>query len=179
MVQKLENVVIMSLEEYEKFAEAQVAKKEPKVGKWYKNTKCEGTIINLQIWNDNEKSGYGIHLGMWGNWGMLNYEDYTLATPQEVDKALIEEAKRRGFRYDSYIIDERTNILWGIDNDGKKEKALLNNEKWAEVIEVDKSQETPEFFNLMQLSEIAVEMTKAVQSLNERVIKLEKESTNG
>ena len=70
-------------------------KKELEIGKWYKNTKSDGTLINLQTCNDNEKSGYGIHLGIWGTWGMLNHEDYILATPQEVGEVLIKEAKWR------------------------------------------------------------------------------------
>ncbi|MFE2860937.1 hypothetical protein [Sphingobacterium multivorum] len=66
------------------------------VGKWYKNTKVEGTFINCQVFTDNVKSGYGVHMGLWSDhWGILNFEDYNEASSIEIRDMLFSEAKRR------------------------------------------------------------------------------------
>lgn len=73
-------------------------KKELEIGKWYKNKNLPTTIINCQVFNEREKYGYGFHLDLYADkWGLLNYEDYTEATEDEVRNALINEAKKRGY----------------------------------------------------------------------------------
>ena len=78
--------------------------KKLKVGKWYKNTKVEGTLINCQFFGILDKYGYGIHLETWSDkWGLLNFEDYDEAKSSEIQKALIDEAKRRGYTNENTI----------------------------------------------------------------------------
>lgn len=80
-------------------------KVEFKRGTWYINkhtVNTNFTIINLQHFDDNEKSGYGLHMGLWGAWGMLNYEDFREATPEEVTEALTKEAVKR-YKVGDYV----------------------------------------------------------------------------
>jgi hypothetical protein len=63
--------------------------KELKIGTWYKSKLTPTTIINCQIFTENEKGGYGLHMNHWSeNWGLLNFQDYVEATEQEVFEAL-------------------------------------------------------------------------------------------
>lgn len=113
--------------------------KELEVGKWY-------------WWNlDNERKtlfcfngSYGQHTqygfsadGKWSNQLSCIYGcNFSKATPEQVGQGLINEVAKRGYEFDNYIYDHRTNILWGnnLDDDGKEEKALFSNGNWAAII---------------------------------------------
>lgn len=121
-------------------------KKELEVGKWYtiayNNNPKEVVSINFveQIEGDKVWYSYGIDLknNEWKNKDWYNSRHTSVeATQQEVEEALIKEAKRRGYNYDNYIFDESNNILWGndIDDDGRVEKVLLSNGLWAKIRE--------------------------------------------
>jgi len=69
-------------------------KVELEVGKWYKHTTCNNTIC-FKI----DNSGYGIWEGKWSELIIIVENDnWTPATHQEVEDALIIEAKKRGFK---------------------------------------------------------------------------------
>jgi len=80
-------------------------KQEPKfeVGKWYKNK--FGEVVNYQTNNP-----YGVNsMGQWycnNDWEFKESSGYIPATPQEVETALIAEAKKRGFK-EGVKIDKR------------------------------------------------------------------------
>ena len=93
-------------------------KKELEVGRWYKSIK-RNFLVNYQ--GDNMEN-----YGFWENQGFKNniafggyWKDECIeATPQEVETALIAEAKKRGFK-EGYI--------------------LFNSGKWAEIIPQEKT----------------------------------------
>lgn len=124
-------------------AEAAEAKEEVE-GKWYAAHR-DGRVSLLFFCTrvkNNLLQGFGFNEERWlggAEYGWCNPWDIggsiTKATPQEVEAALIEEAKRRGFDYDDFVFEDLTNILWAnYDSDivGKEEKALFNNGKWNE-----------------------------------------------
>lgn len=122
-----------------------------KVGTWYKSKLTPSTIINCQIFTENEKGGYGVHMGIWSeNWGLLNFNDYVEATEQEVFEALKNEAVKRGFvsgcwikRPDCFINKGSVKCAFGTEKyelfGSKNDKLQLNgssifeNGVWAEV----------------------------------------------
>lgn len=71
---------------------------ELEVGKWYKNA-----FYNTLLCYTGESYGYGFFEGKWnsdGDWGSLStFKSNTVeATKEEVEQALIIEAKKRGFK---------------------------------------------------------------------------------
>lgn len=136
--------------------------KELEVGKWYKRDTDEiGTFLFLEDKNEFHLTGYGFCEGDWV--GRDVEEEYkgwctmgwTLATPEEVKSALVEEAKRRGFekwndqnvkcttgkivipsgqaekQYFDFISEHNSLSLHGIE--------VFDKGKWAEIIEQPQS----------------------------------------
>lgn len=166
MVQKLENVVIMSLEEYNKIVGEQSFKNDlPIAEKWYWLDDKYLLIFITEVKSKKEVIGYGLHgvTKQWYNEGSWsNFPNYTLATPQEVEETLIEEAKRRGFVCGNSLIEGERKTIIGSDvefvfnsvfnflnifysrGEDKYFSTIFNNGKWAKVIEVDKFAELKE-----------------------------------
>lgn len=129
---------MISIDQFREFYPEQ--NKELETGKWYKteNDSC-------LFYHRGGNSSYGFQKGVWTeNWDtdLYTWERDRLtvleAGVEEVESALIEEAKRRGFDYDNYTFFDLKNILLGHDNDNKKDdKVLFNNGKWAEIIKND------------------------------------------
>lgn len=123
-------------------------KQELEVGKWYKYKKEKRFICYI-----TENGRYGFDAD--GDWFKEIKSDnkfdegYYLATPQEVGTALINEAKRRGFK-DGCIINNSPlgfpDMPQKIDGDrlqwdgtylnfGYRNHAIFKDGKWAEIIE--------------------------------------------
>ena len=104
---EVRNSVLLQLADNNSYSEEILKKECPKLFKlkpnnWYKTTDNENCLLfATEIINSNNANGYGF--GRNGNWieQTFNYEiglrDTRLATPQEVETALIQEAKKRGF----------------------------------------------------------------------------------
>lgn len=77
----------------------EVFKKELEVGKWYKNK--YNCLFCITEKDDEKYRSYGFMQGKWKDYGEFTNEDdlssNTEATPQEVETALIREAKKKGF----------------------------------------------------------------------------------
>lgn len=123
---------------FELYLSKEEVKKELEVGKWYKHP--NGEYPDWLVCYGENKICYGFTVrGKWnydygeGWFEYLNSYPMIEATPQEVEKALIEEAKRLGFK-GGFIFDERTNILWNQKDNGE-ETAVLSNGKWASIVE--------------------------------------------
>lgn len=122
------------------------------IGKWYKYKDSNGEYTNSIIANfqgKEEDSNYGFDfLGKWRNDVTLyNHKlgrEIIEATPQEVEKALIEEAKRIGHAYSEYDYNPEENELCGI-NDGRLESIFADGhweqptDKFAELKEAFKN----------------------------------------
>lgn len=131
-------------------------KQEPKfeVGKWYCEIESPNNIIYYKGGGlEDYGTCYGVWDDLWGTEFALFPELYNLrpATEEEVEQALIKEAKNRGFK-DGVVVDEvgdnckgEVKIL-GNDPDlfsnNKKlmigKAIVFNNGKWAKIIEEDK-----------------------------------------
>ena len=79
-------------------------KVELEVGKWYKSTTLSNVFLFLK---DKEYGRYGFDSNGWYNVTDSNFElepdKWTLATKEEVETALIAEAKKRGFKEGVYF----------------------------------------------------------------------------
>lgn len=118
-------------------------KKDLEVGKWYirkNNKKC-------LICYDGGESGYGFgYAGFWGNWLMNenNINDFTEATTQEVESALISEAKKRGYKENIIIKglgntqDGRFHYRSDINYLYCGSYAIFQNGQWATIIQPEK-----------------------------------------
>ena len=128
-----------------------VFEEELEVGVWYKNIKEPLNIIYLESGNKDSFECYGFSdSGQWMelmNRNTFNCGPYTKATAQEVETALINEAKKRGFkngviveRPDSFINDGTVTILGGnfslLGNIGLQLGgfAIMENGAWATII---------------------------------------------
>lgn len=153
---------------FELYLAKEEVKKELEVGKWY-----FGELDNERktLFCFNGEYGlftqYGFNVkGEWSNQiGCIEGLKYTEATPQEVEKALIEEAKRRykvGYKlskvHDDYSKGDRIfslNLshqsglcdLW-IDNDGDRghSSCIFKNGQWATIIEQENPAEVTDKF---------------------------------
>jgi len=84
----------------------EVFKKELVVGSWYNSLKHPKQLIFVVDFKDVQRiKGYGFDTrGNWErdnnefSWGLPSDGDYTESTPQEVEAALIREAKKRGYK---------------------------------------------------------------------------------
>lgn len=131
-------------------------KKELEVGKWYRHT--SGSLANYQGLN---KSCYGISIyGGWNHqeWFITRNQGWTEAPAQEVEEALIKEAKRRykvgdklnkvqddfskGNRIFNTNLTHQAGLcdLW-IDDDNRYSSCIFKDGKWAKVIKEHKSLE--------------------------------------
>jgi len=128
-------------------------KKDLEVGKWYKHTKYKNTIC-FKISN----VGYGTWEGKWSKEVMIvDTSNWILATNQEVEYALIKEAKKRGYKKGNYICltnkkvelyagylvsyNNHNNNLW-IENG-----CVFQNGEWAEIIETITKAEAEKLLN--------------------------------
>jgi hypothetical protein len=151
-IEEIESQIKDLLKEVEKLK--QVPTQEPKfeVGKWYKSGK---TLFNYQL-------DYGVYgfddKGEWetcDSWIWETWFDGTrLATPQEVETALIAEAKKRGFKAGTRIKTEEfgesviSNSCAGFSYRDEKHhnygslyyngKLIYTQGQWAEIIQDDK-----------------------------------------
>ena len=114
------------------------------VGKWYKR---DEDIIFVTKFDGKQISFYGYYLGKWvgRDWMYLNTSVFIEATTEEVETALIEEAKRRGFKEgvifyycnggSKGIIGEFVDETYFYDNQLRfKGSTIFENGKWAEII---------------------------------------------
>lgn len=121
-------------------------KTELEVGKWHKNK--YDSLFCIQEIKGNSVFGYGFsHIGpIWSNRFNWSIEKITEATPEEVEFALIAEAKRRGYKTgvfcefgimkdvraiksSIFMYDEKRNGLYmGYDE-------VFVNGKWSPIIE--------------------------------------------
>jgi hypothetical protein len=117
------------------------------VGKWYK---CKDYLM---VWNNGNET-YGFFDGSFGNWRFGNDKKHklTLATDKELKKALIKEAKNKGFKKGVNInnLESIGNMLifhhHGISSNGSfynisenafwfMGKLIFWNGKWAKIVE--------------------------------------------
>ena len=154
---KIRTELLKQLAENNSFSEKLIKKEFPQlfenkleVGKWYK-FKPNGTI---GFYKGKNLDSYGIHNG--GNWidnckWFYNYNlevsDLELATPQEVETALINEAKKRGYKEGNYnclksfyVKDCKKYYYNSEENqlrisNGYQYNIIFDNGKWAEIIE--------------------------------------------
>lgn len=148
-----------------KYAEI-ITYKNLKIDTWYKSKLTPTTIINCQIFTENEKGGYGFHMGYYSqNWGLLNFQDYVEATQEEVFEALKKEAVKRGYvkgakiKCPIYISENYTGIVngdfyWAEGSDCLTVSCKETNRPnpnfplfwkgvWAEIIEQPKEEKKP------------------------------------
>lgn len=131
-------------------------KEEPKfeVGKWYKGVKRKNIIAYCERLYERGFYGYGFDdNGVWSanDLWLENADDPLEATKEEVEEALIKEAKRRGFKdgikfvssksslkgrinTSSFNYLEDCNELCCLDYSGQTD-SIFHNGKWAEIIE--------------------------------------------
>ena len=123
---------------------------------WYKHHNNEHKPW-LMYYNFKSKEGYGINAGcewmsIWRNDGYIERNNLIKATDQEVEEALIKEAKRRGYKdgvicksfnhncdlkinqcEKSHYVAEYNKLRYG--KDGNRLVVVYSNGKWAEIIE--------------------------------------------
>lgn len=130
-------------------------KTELEVGKWYKNTDSgyeESIAFATKLHSEtpnNQFAGYGFD--MFKGWvksdtdtELFGSKKWRLATPQEVESALIAEAKKRGYEEAVYVVSlENKNIIHLIKGDfyfGRdgnlyyKGAMIFKTGKWATII---------------------------------------------
>lgn len=120
-------------------------KGELEVGKWY----CEKNYNWLVFRSDESGNGYGLNKSKWQDMMVCTENTDTikweLATNEEVESALIEEAKRRGFKegvinnienipYTPWMYDYYNNRLF-LNN-----WCIFENAKWANIVEEPKQE---------------------------------------
>jgi hypothetical protein len=121
------------------------------VGKWYKRLNDGVAIFNVQRPNDKSNIGYGLNFyNKWSesfNIGNSSHELFRPATLEEVETALINEAKNRGFKEGLYVnclkrtekvkISDKSSFVFNFKYNriyygGAK---IFENGKWATIIE--------------------------------------------
>ena len=118
------------------------------IGAWYKD---DGWLVCFTKIKGEKHSYFGVNCGEWVNDGEdiinINYETFTKATNKEVEEALINEAKKRGFKegnYKSLLSGDRGFKGWYFceqDNslytnlDGEGGDVVFKNGKWATIID--------------------------------------------
>lgn len=147
--------VVQAVHNADVVMKASQPKAELEIGKWYKLS-GEGNEALLHLLKYPNKA-YGFdNLGIWRNesdvWGFHQY-DFIQATHKEVEEALINEAKNRGFK-DGVVFKRLGNgkeafcdgeIYWH-DNYGCPALfyggiAIMQNGKWAEIISQPEQEE--------------------------------------
>lgn len=121
------------------------------VGVWYKNNLKQ--LFNYQSIVEKRPQGYGFDVAKrWINYSLkdigFNEKGIVKATPQEIETALIAEAKKRGYKdgnyeclvcktykhSDNYIYCIEGNILVSGWNDQISRNIIFKNGAWAEII---------------------------------------------
>ena len=123
------------------------------VGRWYKSPEFGSSLFCVTKINGDYATAYGFNfIGIWqdekAEFAFSNLENKTLATPEEVETALINEAKKRGFEDGVKIIPLNKTIAKAVIDLGFKIEfkqyenefwmggyCLFKNGKWAEIIE--------------------------------------------
>ena len=146
-----------------------------KVGKWYKYNNC---ILNYKETNKNNIKAYGIipYFGWGDNYNCGNNpEKWIKATYEEIEQALTDEAKRRGFKQgvkfkclitneigemiEDYLLSfGRGNSLESAFKDKNINGVLFKDGVWAEIID-DKT----------ELKEEIKELRNKLKSLEEKL----------
>lgn len=114
------------------------------VGKWYKDRYSKFLVYIQEIHRfNNDISGYGFYTNLsWFESKRVSIKDiiFDTATHEEVETALIEEAKRRGFKEIAYFrFYEKTNVLNNQINDSEG-IIVFDNGKWAEIVQEPKKE---------------------------------------
>lgn len=105
-------------------------KEELEVGKWYKGLNNSNQII-FKVDSSYNGVNYGFFNKQWDeSWYCSNPDEWLEATPQEVEDALVKEAKKRGYNYMNYTYNAEENELCGIHG-GSLEEVFVNG-KWVE-----------------------------------------------
>lgn len=126
------------------------------VGVWYKSTKLSGCFVFLET---KKKGRYGFDSEGWyrtqdSNLGVNTF--LTKATPQEVEAALIAEAKKRGFVKGAIFTTPVNKIECTIKDYSFKKidnclyldgMALFNDGKWATIVETITKEEAEKLLN--------------------------------
>ncbi len=130
-------------------------KDELEVGKWYKSPEFGSSLFRVTKINGNYATAYGFNfVGKWQDekdeFAFSHLENKTLATPEEVETALINEAKKRGLYGNISIITPYDGTERRLKDNGSKfnyfenEKEcyltyygwrVFQNGKWATIIE--------------------------------------------
>lgn len=126
-------------------------KKELVVGKWYKGNYYDTKylVFPTELHNETVIEGYGFCDD--GSWSVFNNDagvgkNTRLAFSNEVESALIAEAKIRGHKYDAYSWNHEQNTLYGNRGNDVGHDILFENGLWSEVIEQDKFAELKEAY---------------------------------
>jgi hypothetical protein len=136
-------------------------KKELEICKWY-NWKKGKALFNFQE-NGNI---YGFLNGKWhitDHWTWDDFENCQEATPQEIESALICEAKKRGYKDGNYkcmstvgrthkhnfdyIYDFYDNIVFTGWNENDQRNIIFKDGQWAKIIETITIQEAEKLLN--------------------------------
>lgn len=143
---RMNAVIKERLNEY--FPEA--FKKELEVGRWYKHNSTEALIC----YQGNEKS-YGI--SNWGHWSNGYYAANALlwreATTEEIESALINEAKKKGYKKGNFkcLVERECEFNkntheWSFQQNGlftapfgKGGSCLFQDGIWAEILPTEKT----------------------------------------
>jgi hypothetical protein len=125
------------------------------VGRWYKSPEFGSSLFCVTKINRDYATAYGFNfIGKWQDkkdkFASSNLENKTLATPEEVETALINEAKKRGFKeglkgFIDQDLNKNTNkklmfshlsfdedYNWLCDGHGN---VIFKNGKWATIID--------------------------------------------
>lgn len=113
------------------------------VGKWYKDPSSDYIVYVTKILGKHnyvEVYGFGSNGNWFDKWDTVVHQLCTEATPQEVEQALIEEAKKLGHTYERFDYNPEENELCGINN-GRLESVFCDGhweqptDKFAELKE--------------------------------------------
>lgn len=116
-----------------------VEKKGLVAGTWYKGNYYDTKylVFPTELHNEKVVEGYGFCDD--GSWSVFNNDagvgrDTRLAFSNEVESALIAEAKKRGHKYDAYSWNHEQNTLYGNRGNDVGHDILFENGVWSEVI---------------------------------------------
>lgn len=125
-----------------------IPKENLEAGKWYKQDKPYAGVSQYLICvteqDDLGVIGYGICEGVWFTNGNAYFKDLILATTKEVEEALINEAKRRGFKEGVKFKSAATGNEFKLKGNISFNKeynilqpdkgCIFENGKWAEIV---------------------------------------------
>lgn len=106
------------------------------IGKWYKEPSSEYLVCVTNILGKHnyvEVYGFGSNGNWFSKWDTVVHQLCVEATTQEVEKALIEEAKRKGHNYKRFGYNPEENELCGMNN-GRLESVFCNGH-WEQPID--------------------------------------------